>query len=665
MMNNDLFSGPFQAQQQSTSTPAPQPTRSGPGFLSKLVSGLTSAPKFFLKTDVENPIKEVTAQLTGNQKAYNNAEKDQFKGAKNAGQAVKQVTGNAVQLAAETLAPEGESLFGKIGAGAVGGGAFGGGAALANNESLGNIAKQTGLGAITGAIAQPVIGGILGKVLGKGGTAAADTAEDLGNDTRNVFQKTADSLDRSVINPKESPSPFAAGKAQDLVDYLKNNGIYKPGDNAQQVYEKLEPHFNQLQSKIGEVLKNDTSTVNGQGATKLINDAIDSNNHFLGSNAAAEQVRSAVAEAVSKLQDENGNLGAKDLYNLKNQMQDELSGAYNKIEKGASPTGGEDALLQARNAVNKLLPDEAKQLGKDESMLYDAAPGLAKNASEKLRIKSPSPFGILPSTRVPSQAGSNLFQTIKSGAAGAADLIGNAGEKVASATNNVVGNGIRTVASRAVVPAAVSATAPQPGSQPVASVTPQPQPANAFPEATSFNPAGQSPQATNSFGIAPQDIAQAMTKALAAGDTKAFSSLNTLYGLVNAEQKAQQPSASLVTKGASANSASNALDSLSKAYSSTDLAGKGILSSLTSHSPIGGGSLKAINDSIPQVAAEVGKATGISATAILPLLPKVSDSPQVAQTKIAELQNEIAQYLQDQQNSSQPSDALSLAGISQ
>lgn len=645
-------------------------------FLSKMVGGFTNLAKNAGKDvvgageavgrEAQGPIKVahlggIPVGLYPQGKNISDIQKNTF-GTTNSSQIAKRIVGDTAQVGTFAVGGPEDGILAKIASGAAKGATFGGGAALSNNKSAGDVVKSALTGAAVGGIAEPVIGGILGK-LSKGSNAV----EDASIDSRNVLQKTADSLDRSVINPKENPSPFSNAQGQDLTDYLKKTAVsdtnpeklYKPTDNAQQVLEKLQPHFNALQGKIEDTLKNDTSTVSAKDVVQKINNAIGDNTHYLGSNSAAQQIQQAAMQDIAKAADENGNLTSQSLYDIKNNMQQELGRAYTKAAKGAPLTGGEDALKTARDTINDLLPDEVKKLGQSQSKLYDASPGLAKNASNALRIKSPDVFGLLPSTRIPSQAASNLFQTVKSGTAG---VLGKAGDLAEGAGDiaDKIPNAVSGAVKNSIVPAAVSASdAGQP--------TNSPEPSS--PTQLNSSPSNQTPptpqQPTNSFGISQSDVAKGMIQALAQGDTKSFSSLNTLYSLIGAEEKAQQPSASSLTKGASANSAQTALQNLSNSYSGTDLTGKGFLSQIASHSPVGAGSLKSINDSLPQVAAEVGKATGISASAILPMLPKISDSPDVAKTKIANLQQQIAQYLQDSQSQNQTADPFAALASTQ
>lgn len=672
---DDYATGP--ALNAAPQAPPPVAPAKSPGFLQRIVGGLVHAPKAFLNTDVINPVKETAAELTGNKKAEQNAIGSQFPGAKNAGQALKQVGGNTAQLGSFLIpgAEEG-GVLAKAGVGAARGALFGGGAAAADNK---NIVKGAVTGGVTGAIAEPLVGGILGKVLGKAAPAAAEEpvmngVEELTGDTgnaskaiaaqpekeTNLFQNLAKSIQKGVVNPKIEPSPFASGTQDQLVQYLKDNNLIKAGDSASSIYSKLQGHFTGLQSQIADKLANDSTSTSVGDLSQKIEDAVNNNNRFGGTNNAAQTALENTKNILAKAADENGNLDSKTIYSLKNQVQDELGRAFDKISKNAPLTGNEDALMSIRNTLNDALPDEVKQLGKNQSMLYDASPGLAKNASQAIPVRTPTLLGTLPGTRIPSQGLSNVIQGAKTGTAAGLEKVGdianNVGGAVKSAVDNPVGSAIRTGTEAAVVPAAVSANTSSGTQDTQAGQTPAPTDTTEAPST--------SDQPTNSFGISKEQVAQGMVSALANGDTKSFSTLRTLYGLINAEDKANNPSATLISKSTAANSALSGLQTLSDAFSKTNLTGKGILSKLVGDSPLGGSSVKDINDKIPEIAASVAKAVGAgSSKDIMSALPSVTDSPKTAQAKIDSLKNQIAQYLQDQQDQDNQTSQDSIAQL--
>lgn len=170
--------------------------KSGSGLLSRLIGGITAAPKYFVNNDIVDPVKQLAAQATGNKQAYNNAFNTETKSLAgnnktNLSGALKTLAGNSAQLGATVLAPEvkGAGIGAKIVTGAKVGAVAGGGSALANNQDV-----------LTGALEGAAVGGVVpagAKLLGIGGKAAeagtVDEAGALGKAKANLnnhFQQT-------------------------------------------------------------------------------------------------------------------------------------------------------------------------------------------------------------------------------------------------------------------------------------------------------------------------------------------------------------------------------------------------------------------------------------------------------------------------------------------
>lgn len=156
------------------SQPKAQPQSSSGlgGFLARAGKSIISAPEYFAKAAIVNPIKETAAQVTGNTQALKNAtqqsNQDLGLGASgnNIGQGLKTLAGNTAQVAALAIPAAKAGTLGKVAQGAKIGAVSGGGSALANNQNVVSGALE---GAATGGLA----GGILGKFAGKGTETAA------------------------------------------------------------------------------------------------------------------------------------------------------------------------------------------------------------------------------------------------------------------------------------------------------------------------------------------------------------------------------------------------------------------------------------------------------------------------------------------------------------
>lgn len=192
------------------------------GLLSRVLGGLTQAPKYFLNADIVNPTKELAASATGNKQALANAQKAQTNTLGSTPmEAIKRLAGNSAQLATMVAAPEakGVGLGAKVAQGAKIGAVAGGGSALANNQ---NVLTGAATGALTGGVANGVLSKVLPKVLPGKAVAATDTAATQ-DATKVAAAKTAAGL----------KSPVAAGGAQAQkygTDLLANKLNVSPAD---------------------------------------------------------------------------------------------------------------------------------------------------------------------------------------------------------------------------------------------------------------------------------------------------------------------------------------------------------------------------------------------------------------------------------------------------
>lgn len=189
--------------QKAASAKAVAPQKS-PGLVSRLIGGLTQAPKYFLDADIVNPTRELAAQFSGNKTAAANAEQAQTNTlGGSASEIAKRLVGNTAQLGATVLAPElkGASLGAKIVAGAKTGAVIGGGSAAANDQGI-----------LEGAAKGAAFGGAIplgAKILGVGGSKAAGTITD--NEPQNALQKIKANLNNHFQQTEAAANGSNAG----------------------------------------------------------------------------------------------------------------------------------------------------------------------------------------------------------------------------------------------------------------------------------------------------------------------------------------------------------------------------------------------------------------------------------------------------------------------
>lgn len=491
----------------------------------------------------------------------------------------------------------------------------------------------------------------------------------------NILQRVGQALEKPAAGGKAPASPFGAAKEADINSFLKKEGLLTPGSNSQTIYEKLPGKFQEYQGQINKVLASDNNTVNPDGLIQRINTAIGENNHFLGSDTASEQVQKNVAAAVQKA-GSKGNLTSQDLYSLKNQIQDELTRAYDKAAKGTPLTGGEDALLAARNAVNDFMPTAAKALGRKESMLYDASVGL--NVARKESARIPGLAGlVLPKYK--STAAVHAAQSVGSAVGAPIEAVGNLIHGGGDVLRNAVGGlpeGIQNALGGTIERAAVPAVAQGIVNQPPES--PQPQSNQIVPNTnaptlptqdTSYPNGGhvlgaETPQPTNDLGITSQKIEEVMLQDLAQTGGQNLSKLNTIYSIVNNQEKAaaaaQQQGNKPLTAGAasqvqSAQEAMNGIQAIQAAFNGTRSTGEGLFSKVLSKKPLGIGipgsaGVQGVNSSIQVALPDIAKALGYGTSkaemsALLNQLPSTSDTQHSAQIKLSRIANRIQDYM--------------------
>lgn len=517
----------------------------------------------------------------------------------------------------------------------------GGGQALKNliqGKSAGSgVLGQAALGGVTQGVGEGIIGPIAGKVIGGLAPEAESGAEDLasqatGNIKTNALQKIGGSLQKPAIGATAPPSPFGATKEADIIANLKSEGLIKAGDNAQTIYEKLPGHMSQYQGQISDILSKDTTPISADDLTKQVEDAVTQNNHFLGTDSASQTALDNTKAAIAKAADENGNLTSQQVYDLKGEMQQELSRAYDKVAKGAPLTGGEDALIAARNAVNDQLPGDAKALGQKQSMLYDSADGL--NQARNIQARTPSFLGGLP--RFGSKGVSHAAQSVGTAVGVPVEAAGNA---IAA---NPAGN--KTVASL------LQALAPT-----LQSMSPEGQ--DNFKQTLQDN-AEQNFQNPSTLGATNQPVEQSpYPEQNLMSDIQRDPKHASDYESIYAALKPASDTKLTATQQGNVSDAQTALDALKQ----LEGGGQGT-GGTAANIPLIGGLIDSsgsnynsnVQASAPAILqAAIGSSSPAALKANAGLLPSSSDSPEVVSQKVARLRSLIQQSLEEQASAPQ------------
>lgn len=340
--------GPLQVPQAQAATQVTQPQRRG--FFSNLGHNLAS-PFVYAGKSIGDTAASMTAAATGNKLAEQNANRalTNVMGS-GTGNIIKRAAGNELQLGATLLSPElqGAGLGAKIGVGALQGGAFGTGAALANDQSAGNVVKSGLLGGLTGGAVGGtlgVLGNVAGKIGERGAAKAASEAE----------QATAASAAQDIA-PYQN---VAQGKdVQGLVDLTKNKlGIGTAPETVQQATGLLTGENGFINGTKNQLIAI-SGDVNTNGVDSAVKDAI---------NAPANVGALGTAEV-------KGTAGNNLWMSLKNKL-DSLTNVSGSAEGGKIATGAADA-----NAVF----DEIKNVEGQINNLKGASAGTVGGATKNV-----------------------------------------------------------------------------------------------------------------------------------------------------------------------------------------------------------------------------------------------------------------------------------------
>ena len=277
-------------------------------------------------------------------------------------------------------------------AGIIAGGAIGSGLGQSASElideekgfNVGRVAKETALGGIGG-----VAGMGLTKVLRLGGKVAP---------------KIASTLEEGVSKPRVIASPFAAAEEKQI-----SNVVAKiPGLSAKAKYNNLEPEFKKLSGQITKKLTGkeiDTVKVLGTFDESVTKGIANFDENIKAYASAKDKFTNQLLEAANKGGANGIKITDKDLFGFKQKLSKQLGRAFDKIEKGTPLTPQEEVGIAMWGSVDNLMPSAVKNLTRQQSLLYKAAPGLKVAKDAKYRIPI---LGTIPGLGRATQASQSL-----------------------------------------------------------------------------------------------------------------------------------------------------------------------------------------------------------------------------------------------------------------
>lgn len=533
--------------------------------------------------------------------------------------------------------------------------------------AVANIATGTTLGAAQGysgsddgnELTSTIGGGVLGgglSAIGEGiGLLKAKKA--AGNAGKNALTKSGEEIEQGIRQIKVKPSVGGAQQEQRINQVLDDLDIK---GTPQQQYTQLQPKMNELEGKIRPMLQQNSQSFAPAKVQSDILDVLDKQGLLVGNKAKAtanQALNDVMSDVVNKGQ--KGVLTSEDLFDVKQKLNTIGQRLSDKVEKGIAISPEDEVLLASRDALDNVISayhPEVKDLTMQQSALFDAAKPLsaARNNPPTLRAAG---FSIPANVTIKGQQ-------LAGGALQTAGNVLQGGTTIGGAGVNAVQN----VASNPLTMTGISALSRVQNS---ADQTQQPQSTlnqnngqdnsqnqvkqgmppvgqDAIANGSSIaSPAAQA-KPLNQYGLSIPQLRQLHQMAVASGDTKAANQVNLILKDEVENQKAQGGSGSKLTATASKD--------LGDIEASHDLVGgisefinqyKGkmgpVVGRLTTSNPYDTDA-QAFQAQMSMVAQAVGKSleggkmTDKDVPKYEKMLPKMTDTPEVAQRKIKNVQ---------------------------
>lgn len=342
-----------------------------------------------------------------------------------------------------------------------------------------------------------------------------------------LFGGAGDRLATSVVQPKVSPSPFAAEEEKAIVQGLQKLGL-RGSPQAQR--EAMPAVFRQIGDQIDQVLTATPQTVKRdvvkQSVSKALQESINYDPSIPAYKTAADKFLKQVMKGTQ------ADVDARVLFQTKQNLGKQLSRAFTKIERGNPLTPQEEVGVAIWGAIDDMLPQGVRSLTRMQSMLYKASTGLATSA--KKGVSAPI-IGRLPG------AVSEPIQAVESVVGAGMQGVAPAGQKAASGLNAPITSRISGAPSIGEFGGRMLGTQmARPGtSQPTEALPPEPQT-----EQPILSPGGQwrwDPQSNDwvpnqaqaqTGQMDKQAVAQAMLQ-----NPKYASVIKSAYEMMNPQQK--------------------------------------------------------------------------------------------------------------------------------
>lgn len=278
---------------------------------------------------------------------------------------------------------------------------------MASGALQGASQDNAGIGSVVSGVVGGGIGGASGYGLLRGMGKLAGPARSTGK----AVSKAAGGLEKSTINPKVQPSPFAAKEEQDIVRGVVN--ILGKKNTAEAYREAMPSAFNKLNKQINKKLG--AATVSTADVVDLINTRLEDSLDFVAGNTVQEAQKTKLMDGLirgANNSEDALNITDTVVYEFKKDLGKRLGKVFDKVERGTPLNDKEAVTLAFWEVLDDVLTSinpAIKELTRKQSVLYKASPGL--QASAKVGGKQLQVLG----TNIPVPSG--LGQTLKSGVA--------------------------------------------------------------------------------------------------------------------------------------------------------------------------------------------------------------------------------------------------------
>lgn len=249
---------------------------------------------------------------------------------------------------------------------------------LGKDKKEGDLAKDTAQAGVAGASAEAG-----GMVLGKGAEALADTpfAKSVGGYVGGSLAKAGETISGL---PKKVIEAYA--KRSDEIERMAKSSDYNVAQAADNVREQFLNQIKTFKDKwndtIGETLKGNNEKVDGNKILDSINEAKSKINSKLYPGEL-QNIDKHLADQVKAVQDDNGMISVSDAHDLKRNLQDLASTAYQRPGQifqttNEAATVAKSGAAKARELVSAAVPNVAKANSK-LAELHDIEDSINKN----------------------------------------------------------------------------------------------------------------------------------------------------------------------------------------------------------------------------------------------------------------------------------------------